>query len=797
MFKNYFKTAWRNLLKNKTSSIINISGLAIGMSVALLIGLWINDELSFNKYHQNYDHIAEVMKNQVGENGNINTFNTLPMPLGDKLLTSFESEFKYVVMSSGEDNHTLTYSDKRFSQIGSYVSPSAPFMLSLKMLEGERNGLNNPSSIFLSASVAKKLFGNDNATGKIVKVDNKVSAVVTGVYQDLPYNSSFNNNSFFATWNLYLSSDESARNSQNNWGNDSYSIYVQLAETADINSVSAKIKNADIIDNSDKKKANARQGLFLFPMSRWHLFSDFQDGKSVGSRIVYVWLFAIIGLFVLLLACINFMNLSTAHSEKRAREVGIRKAIGSLRGQLVIQFFSESCLVVFLSFAVSLAIDWLILPLFNEISEKKMSIFWGNPFFWLFGIVFCLVTGLIAGSYPALYLSSFQPVKVLKGLYKAGRFAAVPGKVLTVLQFTVSVILIIGTITVFKQVKYAQNRPIGYDTHSLLVLELTTPDINDHLVSFRDDLLKTGAASEASVAQSPTTWIWNNSSGFDWSGKLLNQQTNFSIIGVSQEFGKTIEWKILQGRDFSRQFPSDSSALILNEAAVKYMGLKNPIGSIIEWNGKQYKVIGETKDMVMESPYDPARRKVFFLNSGASSNFLLIKINPQSSVNKALAKIESVFKRYSPNVPFDYKFVDEDFASKFASENRIAKLTGVFAILAIFISCLGLFAMTSFIVEQRTKEIGVRKVLGASVFSLWSLLSKEFVTMVIIALLIAMPIAFYFTHNWLQNYEYRTNLSWWIFAAAGCGALLITLITVSFQSIKAATANPVDSLRSE
>ncbi len=793
MFRNYLKIAWRNLLGNKGSSVINIGGLAVGMAVAMLIGFWIHDELSFNKNFKNYSHISQVMQNTT-MNGETGTGSTMPFPIGEELRKNFGSDFKYVVMSSWNESHILAFGEKKLTKSGTYFEPQALDMLSVKMLKGTKDGLKDPSSILLSGSSAIACFGNADPIGKIMKIDNKLNVKVTGVYEDMPYNSSFADVGFIAPWELF-SNSEGLKNQADPWRCNCFLAYTQIADHADINKVSAKIRDIKLA-KINKSELIQKPQVFLFPMSKWHLYSEFKNGVSIGGRIQYVWLFGIIGVFVLLLACINFMNLSTARSEKRAKEVGIRKSVGSLRLQLIFQFFIESLLVVAFSFMLSLLLVQLVLPFFNDVSGKKMFITWNDPLFWLMGIGFSIVTGLIAGSYPALYLSSFKPVKVLKGTFKAGRLAAIPRKVLVVLQFTVSVTLITGTIIVFRQIQFAQNRPVGYSRNGLLMLPIATSDIHNHFDAVKNELLKSGAVAEMTEAGSPTTAVWSTNSGFDWKGKDPGLAVEFPNTDVSYDYGKTVGWQFIDGRDFSREFLTDSMAFVVNETAAKFMGLKNPVGEILKWDGSPFKIIGVIKDMLVESPYEQVRPSIFHL-SKYPGNIVMIKINPRMAAREALAKIETVFKSYNPAQPFDYRFVDEDYAKKFGNEERIAKLASFFAALAIFISCLGLFGMASFMAEQRTKEIGVRKVLGASVFNLWGLLSRDFMLLVIISLFIAIPLAYYFMYNWLQNYHYRTEISWWIFAASGFGAMMITLLTVSYQAIRAAIANPVKSLRTE
>jgi putative ABC transport system permease protein len=531
-------------------------------------------------------------------------------------------------------------------------------------------------------------------------------------------------------------------------------------------------------------------------MSRWHLYSKFENGVSVGGAIQYVWMFAIIGAFVLLLACINFMNLSTARSEKRAKEVGIRKAIGSMRSQLISQFFSESLMVTGFAFIFSIGLVLLILPFFNSVAGRHIALPWGNVYFWLAGVGFSLVTGIIAGTYPALYLSSFQPVKVLKGTFKAGRLASIPRKVLVVTQFTVSVILIICTVTVFRQVQFAKSRPAGYTKEGLITVIMQTYNFHNNMSNLRNDLLAQGAIEDMSESNTPVTENDHFSNGFSWQGKDPLATTKFNTVGADVNFGKTVGWQFVAGRNFSNKFATDSSGIVLNEAAAKYLGFKNPLGETIKWDGRSYHVIGIVKDMVMESPYEVAKQTIFYIDTSIGG-IMNIKLSPNMPTAQSLAKVAAVCKKYSPEETFDYKFVDEEYRQKFADEERVGKLAGFFATLAIFISCLGLFGMASFVAEQRTREIGVRKVFGASVLNLWGMLNKDFVVLVTIAMLIATPIAYYFMSNWLQHYQVRAELSWWIFVATGAGAMLITLLTVSYQSIKAALMNPVKAIRTE
>jgi ABC-type antimicrobial peptide transport system permease subunit len=793
MIRNYLKIAWRNLIKNKASSLINIGGLAVGMAVAMLIGLWIWDELSFDKNFKNYNRITQVLQNNM-MNGEMGTGHNVPWPMGDELRKSFGSDFKYVTMATYNSGHILAQGDKKLTKNGTYFEPSALEMLSIQLVKGNNNALDDPSSILLSASTAKAYFGNADPMDKVMKIDNNQVVKVTGVYKDLPENSSFSGVDFISPWELF-SNSAGLKKEADTWRCNCYFTYAQVADNVNINKASAKIRDIKK-DKVNKIELKQKNQVFLNPMKNWHLYSDFKNGVIVGGRIQYVWLFGTIGVFVLLLACINFMNLSTARSEKRAKEVGIRKAIGSLRSQLIYQFLNESLLVVAFAFIFAIILAQLSLPFFNEVAGKKITIPWSNPLFWSAGISFSLVTGLISGSYPALYLSSFQPVKVLKGTFRVGRLAAIPRKVLVVVQFTVSVVLIIGTIIVFRQIQFAKNRPVGYSRAGLITLPMVTGDIHKQFAAVKDELKKNGAIISIAEAASPTTGNYSSNSGFDWKGKDPGQAVEFPNIDISPDYGKTIAWQLADGRDLSAAYLTDSLAFVINETAAKFMGLKNPVGETLKWDGVSFHIIGVVKDMVAESPYFPVRPTLFHLLKGGG-DYLILRINPKISTSEALGKIEKVYKTYNPAQPFEYQFVDEEYAKKFGDEERIGKLASSFATLAIFISCLGLFGMASFMAEQRVKEIGVRKVLGASVFNLWGMLSKDFVILICISLLIASPIAYYFMHNWLQNYQYRSDVAWWIFVMTGVGAMAITLLTISYQSIKAALANPVKSLRSE
>jgi putative ABC transport system permease protein len=459
-------------------------------------------------------------------------------------------------------------------------------------------------------------------------------------------------------------------------------------------------------------------------------------------------------------------------------------------------------LIVVIAFMLAIILATVCLPAFNSLAAKQLQMPFTNVFFWLFSIGFILITTFVSGSYPALYLSSFKPVNVLKGTFKAGRFASVPRKILVVMQFAISVALIISTIVVYKQVQMAKDRPVGYTRDGLIMVDKKSADFDGKCDILSAELKKAGVVADMAESLGKVTEIASGNGGFTWRGKDPNFNDSFGTLPVTFDYGKTIGWQFVQGRDFSRAFITDSTGMVINESAARYMGLENPVGEAISWKFqdqplKYYHVLGVIKDMVMESPYEPATPTLFMIKGHTGTSQIDIKINPRVSAGEALPKIAAAFKRLIPSAPFEYKFADDEYAAKFAAEQSIGSIAAVFAALAIFISCLGLFGLASFVAEQRIKEIGVRKVLGATVFNLWQLISKDFVVLVIIASLVAMPVAYYFMHNWLQHYTYRTDLSWWVFAGTIAGAVIITIATVSYQSIRAATANPVKSLRSE
>lgn len=789
MLRNYFLIAWRTLLQNKTLSFINIFGLSVGMAFALLIGLWIKHETSFDRFNENADRIAIVRKNTLFNNEK-GTQVATPLPLHDELKSNYPEIIRASRMDWG-NAHGIMAGNNKLSKRGLYVDPDFLKMFSYPLVQGNiETALKDPASVVLAESLATALFKGEDPVGKIIRIDNQYDVQVTAIMRDVPKNSSFQFD-FLAPFEFKVQNIDFVRNAKTQWSNNFLVNLVELREGASMEALSRKI--GPLITQKDPN--NKDQTLFLQPLLGWHLHNDYKNWVNVGGKIEYVRLLGIVGIFVLLIACINFMNLSTARSEKRAREVGIRKAIGSRRTQLVIQFLSESMLTAFIAFLLSLLIMFVLLPYLKDVGFEDIRIDLSNFSLIAFVLGVCIFTGLVAGSYPALYLSSFLPVKVLKGTMRQGKGAAIFRKVLVVSQFAVSIGLIISTVIVFQQIDHAKKRSIGYNPDNLVSIE-ASKDIMDSYGILKQELLNTGYVEAVSKSSSPMTHVNNNWGGFSWEGYDPAANTAIDVVMTEWDYEKAVGLKFKQGRPFSREFKTDSSAIILNETALKVIGYKDPIGKTIKLNDKPLTIVGVNEDVIMRNPFRPVEPTVILFNPDNVSD-VFVRMKPDVDIRKALAAIGPVVERHNPSLPFAYTFVDEEYGKKFAMENQVGKLAGIFAVLAIFISCLGLFGLAMFMAERRTKEIGIRKVLGASLANLWMLLSKEFVWLVLAGCLIASPLAFLLMKNWLQHYDYRIDISWTIFIIAGLVAVVIALVTVSTQAVKAAVVNPVKSLRSE
>lgn len=793
MFKNYLKTAWRSLLHGKSFSIINIAGLGIGMAGAVLILLWIQNEISFDKFHANKDNLYEVYGLTSNVDGKSVAIPVTSQPLGPALKQNYpeiEAQTRVKEISS----FLVTANNKSFTNIaGSFVDPSFFSMFSFKLIEGNSNDqLKNLYSITITEKLAKKLFDNEDAIGKIIKIDSVDNFTVTGVLKDLPLNTRFNFE-YLLPWDYLKKLGQGYSNES--WMSNNSSTYILLKPNTSFVTFTEKIKNI----SRQKAGRNDIWTHFLFPLSGWHLYSDFEDGKPAGGRIDTVRVFAIIAAFILLIACINFMNLSTARSEKRSKEVGIRKVAGAGKILLISQFITEAFLTACIAGALALLIVQLVLTPFNTLVNTQLSIPYANIYFWVCALCFIIITSLLAGSYPAFYLSSFKPIHIFKKQFKKNQTALSPRKILVVLQFTFAIILIISTIVIRNQVVYAQDRDKGYSNENLIQVDFAG-HIDKNYALIKQDLINSGIA--ASVTKTMTGII--EGGGHTWGLRWQNEapkdtNTTITLYSADADLVKTTGMHLIEGRDIDiNKYPADSFSVVLNEAAVKLMSFKNPVGQIISqpYDNVTWHVVGVVKDYIQGSPYEEVPPTVI-TGPGVRFNTMHIKFNAANSTTGNLAKAEQVFKKYNPAYPFDYKFVDQQYAAQFDNEQRTKTMAGLFATLAIFISCLGLFGLAAYISEQRNKEISIRKVLGASISQIWLLLSKDFIVLVLISCIIASPIALYFLQDWLQKYPYRINIRAGVFMLAALIAIIITLVTVSFQAIKAAITNPVKSLRTE
>ena len=786
MLKNFFKVAFRNLWKNKAFSFINITGLAIGMASAMLLLLWIYDEVSFDRFHEKKDRIYEVW-NRAEFSGSIHSWSTTPKVLARTLEHDYP-EVELAVRVNWGSNFLFSVGEKRIMEAGNIVDSAFLDMFSFPLLKGNpHTALNDMHSIVITEKLAKKFFSTDDPMGRMIKIDNKETFRITGLAKDPPGNSRFQFE-YLIPWS-YL---EHTDGPDLNWGNNSTKTYVLLKPNAGLPSVQKKLLTL----KGKYVKEDAKWEMFLYPMDRWRLYSNFNGAVEDGGKIEFVKLSAIIAAFILLIACINFMNLNTARSEKRAKEVGIRKVVGARKGGLIGQFLGESILLSFFAAILAIVLVELSLTSFNQVTDKKMFIHFGSVGLWVLIFGFIFITGILAGSYPAFFLSSFQPVKVLKGGFKKVNALVTPRKVLVVLQFSFAIILIICTIIVQQQINHAKDRESGYDKNNL-IYHFLTGDISKNYALIKSDLISSGAASSVTKTSAPLTQAWSDSWGFIWDGKDPNDKTDFDRYSADEDFLKTTGLQLVKGRDLDlRKYNTDSSAMILNESALKIMKFKEPIGQLIKDGDVQFHVIGIVKDFILRSPFEPTHPMIIEGGKGWFQT-MHIKLNSNNPTASNLKTAEAVFKKYNPEYPFEYHFVDEEYAKKFEDEGRTAVLAAFFSGLTIFISCLGLFGLATYMAETRIKEIGVRKVLGATVTGITFLISKDFLRLVLIAFLIAAPVAWWSMETWLKNYPYRVNIQWWVFLLAGGISFTIALVTISFQAIRAAVANPVKSLRSE
>jgi putative ABC transport system permease protein len=793
MFRNYFKTSWRNIIKEKGYSGFNILGLAIGMAVALVIGLWVQYQLSYDKflpdYGQAYKVMVRGMYNGVGDAGNATC-----LPLADAIKKDVP-EVKYVAQADFSSQHSLMVGDKKLYSKGMFAGEDFLKIFKYPLLEGHAEDvLKQPASIVLTRSAAIALFGHADPVNKTVRLDNLHDLKVSGILADVPGNSSLTFD-YIIPFSYYAQTQGWIRGNINNWNLNPIRTFIALQPHANREHAEAVLKTLHKKYNPDAYQSMKLEA-FLQPLKDWHLYSDFKNGVVSGGFIDYVRMFSIIGMLVLLIACINFTNLSIVRSERRAREVGVRKAIGSLKRHIIMQFLMESVLITMIAFVLGLMLLSAALPAFNGLTTSTITIPWSSVPFWGVMLSYVLLTGLLAGSRPAFYLSSFRPVKVLKGAFQTGRTKAPLRRVLVVLQFTCSVALIIGTVIIYQQIQYAKNRPTGFEADRLIMTDASS-DLDHNYAALKNDLLRTGLVTGVTKATTPATDLYSWTGVDDWQGKYTNENFVVANVGITDDYFTTMGMQLIKGRNFERGMVADTLDVILNEAAVTRMRFKDPVNQTIFWNGHQkLRVIGVVKNALMMSPFLPAEPTFFTYNNSWSSS-VMYRLAPGADAGSALAAFAPIFSKYNPAYPYSYHFADETYAAKFSSELLIGQLSGIFAALAIFISCLGLFGLAAYVAQQRTKEIGIRKVLGASVAQVWMLLSREFIVLVMLSCLIAAPVAFYFMHGWLQTYYYRITIGPGVFIASAAAAVIVTIITISLQAIRAALANPVESLRSE
>lgn len=787
MILNYFKIAWRNLIKSKMFSLINIAGLALGMTCSLIIMLWLKDEMQKDKFHQNDKRLFRVMENQY-YSGEVSTFNSTPGIFAENVVRDIP-EIQMASQMLWESEPVFTIGDHFDKEKGRFVQKDFLKMFSFKLAKGDpATAMVNPDGIVLSKKLADKYFKGQDPIGKIIKIDNKENVTVTGVLEEIPEASSLKFD-FLLNYQLWLKENDWAKE----WDNNGPRCFVLLAPGASVDKVNAKLKN---YIKTKHKDSNVE--LFLQNYGDSYLNSNWEHGKLMGGRIDYVRIFSIVAIIILLIACINFMNLATARSLKRAREIGVRKVIGAGKGQLIGQFIGESMLVTFLAICVSLLLVFFLLPSFNQLTEKKLALEFGNYSFWLIILGLLVITGFIAGSYPALFMSSLRPILVLKGSLKFKPAATYFRKGLVVFQFALSIILILGMIVVYKQIDFINNKNLGFAREDLLYMPLEG-DLGKTFMTFKEELLKQpGILSVTSAASSPIE-VGSSTQGVFWPGKDTTKQILFANNPVTYDYIKTMGITLLAGRDFTAGYGMDSMNYLINEATAKKIGYKDPVGKELTMWGDKGTIIGLMKDFHHNSLHIPIEPLIIRMPKKSWGNLygnVIVRTKAGQS-KQAIESMGKVWKQFNPSSPFQYFFTDDEIAKNYKAEYTVSKLSRYFAFLAIFISCLGLFGLVTFTAEQRTKEIGIRKVLGASVTGIIQMLSKDFLKLVLIASLIAFPIAWWAMDTWLADYAYKVDIGWWIFPISGIVAMLIALLTVSLQAIKAAFANPVRALRSE
>jgi len=788
MFRNYVVITVRNLFKNGFYSFINIAGLAIGITCSILILLWVKNETSYDKFHPKADRLYQVWVNGKYD-GKINSWISVPLPTYEAFKTA-DSNIKQTVVTDWGGEHLLTVNENRLIKKGYWASEEFLEMFEFPLLKGDaRQVMDDPRSIVVTESTAKALFGDEEPINQVIKVDNEHELKVTGILKDVPTNSSFEFD-FVMPWKFREQNNQWVRDNTTNWGNYSFQVFVELNAPSNHASVENSVRNM----LQEHGETETMPEYFLYPLLRWRLHSSFENGVETGGMNDYVQMFTIIAIFIIVIACINFMNLATARSERRAREVGIRKSVGSRRHELILQFIGESTFISFIAFAIAILLAQLLLPYYNDLVQKKLFIDYASSEFWIFSLGMIFLTGIISGSYPAFYLSSFQPVKVLKGKPTIGKGASTPRKVLVTLQFGFSILLIIGTIVIYQQIQLVKGRDLGYNQENLMAVNYTN-EIEKNYRGIKLELLGSGVVESVTKSNSSITDI-NSNNFLGWPGKPEELRVIFTTIAAEYDYTKTMGIKILEGRDFSEDFKSDTASILINKTALQLMNLKDPIGTELDlWDSKR-KLIGVVDDVLMGSPYQPVK-PMFVILDPDWIDAVTIRLKKTDDLQSSINTVKTIFEKYAPAYPFEYRFADVEFQKKFTTINLTSTLASLFASLTIIITGLGLFGLASFTAEQRTKEIGIRKVLGASVPSLVGMMSKDFSRLVIISFILSAPVAWWLLTKYLERYPVRTGIAWWVFPVTGLIALIFAVAIVSTQALRAARSNPVNSLRSE
>lgn len=788
MFKNYLTITVRNLFKNGFYSFINIAGLAIGITCSILILLWVADETSFDKFHPKADRLYQVWVNATF-NGQINSWTSVPLPTYEAMKTA-DSNIKRTVVTDWGGDHLVTVGENRFIKKAYWASEEFLEMFEFPLISGDASQvMADPRSIVISQSMAKALFADEDPINKTIRVDNEYELKVTGILKDVPSNSSFEFD-FLMPWKFREQENAWVRENTTRWGNYSFQVFVELNDPANHLAVENQIKNI----LQEHGETENKPELFLYPLLRWRLHGSFENGVETGGMNDYVQMFSIIAIFIIVIACINFMNLATARSERRAREVGVRKSVGSRRYELIMQFIGESLFISFIAFAIAILMAQLLLPFYNDLVQKKLFIDYTSSQFWIFTLGMIFITGVISGSYPAFYLSSFQPAKVLKGKPTIGKGASIPRKILVTLQFGFSILLIIGTLVIYQQIQLVKGRELGYDQENLMAVNYSK-EIEKNYRPIKLELLASGVVEAVTKSNSSITDI-NSNNFLGWPGKPEELRVIFTTIATEYDYTKTMGIKLLEGRDFSEDFKSDTASILINKAALNLMNLTDPIGTELDLWGSKRKLIGVVDDVLMGSPYQPIKPMFVILNP-EWIDAVSVRLKKTEDLPGAINTVKAVFAKYAPAYPFEYRFADVEFQKKFTTLNLTSTLASLFATLTIIITGLGLFGLAAFTAEQRTKEIGIRKVLGASVSSLVGMMSKDFSILVIISFAISSPFAWWSLNKYLERYPVRVDIAWWIFPVTGLIALVFAIAIVSTQALRAARSNPVNSLRSE